>query len=50
MKEFVDKIKSDEDSKIISMNVSALNGYNIKMLFNVIRKNEEQESRIVSSY
>ena len=48
VKEFVDKIKSDEDSKIISMNVSALNGYNIKMLFNdLVKQYLEKEFNIL---
>jgi len=48
VKEFVDKIKSDEDSKIVSMNVSALNGYNIKMLFNdLVKQYLEKEFNIL---
>ena len=48
VKEFVDKIKSDEDYKIISMNVSALNGYNIKMLFNdLVKQYLEKEFNIL---
>ena len=48
VKEFVDKIKSDEDSNIISMNVSALNGYNIKMLFNdLVKQYLEKEFNIL---
>ena len=48
VKEFVDKIKSDEDSKIVSINVSALNGYNIKMLFNdLVKQYLEKEFNIL---
>ena len=48
VKEFVDQIKNDEDSKIISMNVSALSGYNIKMLFNnLVKQYLEKEFNIL---
>ena len=33
IKEYVDQIKNDKDSKVVNMNVSALDGQNIKLLF-----------------
>ena len=38
VKEFVDQIKNDKDSKVVNMNVSALQGYNIKLLFSELVK------------
>ena len=33
IKEYVDQIKNDKDSKVVNVNVSALYGQNIKILF-----------------
>ena len=48
VKEFVDQIKNDKDSKVVNMNVSALQGYNIKLLFSeLVKQYLEKEFNIL---